>query len=86
MLIVSKAQHDPGVRYYNSVAIRVGSLWDFCLKLTKSLHANLSEVKKGEKAVDTKTIEAVAQAFSSAREKTRKTHGKKITTKRHELE
>jgi len=35
-----KAQHDPGVRYYNSVAIRV---------------------KKGEKAVDTKTIEAVAQ-------------------------
>lgn len=38
------------------------------LKLTKSLskgllHANLFEVKKGEKAVDTKTIEAVAQAF-----------------------
>eukprot|EP00913_Durusdinium_trenchii_P000778 g726.t1 len=34
------AQHDPSVRYYNSVAIRV---------------------KKGEKSVDTKTIEAVAQ-------------------------
>eukprot|EP00435_Cladocopium_sp_Y103_P022696 s2036_g5.t1 len=37
------AQHDPGVRYYNSVAIRV---------------------KKGEKAVDTKTLEAVAQGKS----------------------
>ncbi|CAJ1337115.1 unnamed protein product [Effrenium voratum] len=34
------AEHDPGVRYYNSVAIRV---------------------KKGEKSVDAKTIEAVAQ-------------------------
>lgn len=39
------AQHDPGVRYYNSVAIRV---------------------KKGEKAVDTKTIEAVAQGKSES--------------------
>lgn len=31
--------------------------------------SNLSEVKKGEKAVDTKTIEAVAQAFVHGKNK-----------------